>query len=263
MIHEKAIIESGASVGQDVSIGPFSMIEAGATVGDHCVIGPHVTIMKHVTLGPNCRVHAGAVIGDLPQDLGFKDGESFVRVGAGCTLREGVTIHRGTKPGTATELGEGCFLMAFSHCAHNVKLGNRVIMANGSLLGGYVEVGDGAFISGNCMVHQFCRVGRLAMLGGGGCASKDVPPFVTLRTCSFNEVLGLNVVGLRRAGVDSGQRKEIKQAFRTVYASGLNVSQAVEKIRGTFASGPALEFCEFIETSKRGICGGGGVEEVE
>lgn len=254
MIHETAVIDPGAELGGDVAVGPFSYIEAGVRVGDGCVIGPHVSILRYTTLGSNCKVHAGAVLGDLPQDKKFEDCESWVRIGADCVVREGVTIHRGTKPGTATEIGDDCFLMAFSHFAHNVKLGTGVIVANGALLGGYVEVGDRAFISGNSMMHQFVKVGRLAMLGGGCAVTKDVPPFCTLGPVSLNTIVGLNVVGMRRAGLTPEQRDEIRRAFKILYHSGLNVSQAAKRIRETFSSGPALEFCTFIEQSKRGIC---------
>ena len=260
MIHKTAVIDAGAELGRDVTVGPFSYIEADVRVGDGCVIGPHVSILRYTSLGANCRVHAGAVLGDLPQDTAFKQCESWARIGANCLIREGVTIHRGTKPGTVTEIGDDCFLMAFSHFAHNVRLGKGVIVANGALLGGYVEVGGRAFISGNCLIHQFVKVGRLAMLGGGSAASKDVPPFCTLRTLSLNTVAGLNVVGMRRANLSPEEREEIKRAFKILYKSGLNVSQSVEKIRETFTSGPALEFCAFIEESKRGICGFGEFE---
>jgi len=206
------------------------------------------------------------VLGDEPQDLGFGGGESEVHIGAGCVLREGVTIHRGTKPGTATEIGEGCYLMAFSHCAHNVRLGQRVIVANGALLAGYVEVGDRAFISGCVAVHQFARVGRLAMVSGGAMVSKDVPPFCTLRSAALNCVGGLNVVGLRRAGVEAPQRAEISRAFKLLFRSGLGARAAAAEIRRQFASGPALELAAFVESSKRGICrmrGGSAEADIE
>ena len=253
-IHPTAVIDSGARLGADVSVGPFAVIERQVEVGAGCVIGPHVTILPHTTLGPGCQVHAGAVLGDLPQDLGFKGDETWVRIGARCVSREGVTIHRGTKPGTATEVGDECFLMATAHLAHNVKLGSRVIIANGTMLGGYVQVGERAFISGAVVIHQFVRIGRLAMLGGQVGLSKDVPPFCTALSGVVNTVVGLNVVGMRRAGLGTAERQSIKEAFALLYRSGLNVSQAVERIRAAVPAGPALELAEFVAHSQRGIC---------
>jgi len=254
MIHQTAVIDPGAELGNGVSVGPFSYIDADVRVGDGCVVGPHVSIYRYTTLGSNSTVHAGAVLGDTPQDTGFDGCRSFVRIGSDCIVREGVTIHRGSKLDTVTEVSNECFLMAFSHLAHNVRLGKGVTVANGALLAGYVEVGEKVFISGNCAIHQFVKVGRLAMLGGGCGVSKDVPPFCTLPSVSFNAVGGLNTVGMRRAGLGSGERHQIKTAFKILYQSGLNVSQASQKIRETFSSGPALEICAFIEKSTRGIC---------
>jgi UDP-N-acetylglucosamine acyltransferase len=145
-------------------------------------------------------------------------------------------------------------LMAYAHCAHNVKLGHSVIVANGALLGGYVEVGAQAFVSGNVIIHQFTRVGRLAMVGGGSGLSKDVPPFCTVRPVALNRVAGLNVVGMRRAGLAAEERAAIKRAFTILYRSGLNTTQARLQIQARFQEGPALEFCDFIDTSQRGIC---------
>lgn len=262
-IHSTASVDSAAELGADVEIGPFAVVAAGARIGDGCRIGPHAVIFGGVRLGARCRVHAGAVLGDLPQDLSFRGAESFVEIAEECTIREGVTIHRGTKEGTVTRVGPRCFLMANSHLAHNVQLGERVILANGALLAGYVTVGDYAFISGNAAVHQFCRIGRLAMLGGGSCITKDCPPFCTVRTNSLNRVAGLNVIGLRRAGLDAATRLQIKQAYKLIYRSGLNVTQGLEAIRREFTSGPALEFANFIEGAARGICGVLRLEEGE
>ncbi len=253
-IHPSALIDDGAVLGEGVCVGPYAVIEAGAKLGKGCSIGPHVTVTGACELGSDCRVHAGAVIGDLPQDTAFKGGESFVRIGDGCTIREGVTIHRGTTPGSTTAIGDRCFLMAFSHFAHNVSVGDDVIVANGALLGGYVEVGNGVFISGNCLVHQFVRIGRLAMLGGGSGVSKDVPPFMTTRTLGFNRIAGMNVVGLRRSGVSAEERLQIKKAFTLLFRSGLNTSEAVKRISAELPEGPAAEICGFVEASERGIC---------
>lgn len=262
MIHPTATVDPAAELAAGVTVGPYAFIDRDTHVGEGCVIGPHAVLHRYTSLGPGCRVHAGAVLGDLPQDLAFQpDTVSYVRIGARCLIREGVTIHRGTKPDTVTEIGDDCFLMANSHLAHNVKLGRGVILVNGALLAGYVEVGDNAFISGNAVVHQFVRIGRLAMLGGLSGVSKDVPPFCTTRSGSVNTVVGLNVVGLRRAGFTPAQRQALRMAFKKLYLSDLNVSQALERIRADAVEPVVGEFCDFIEQSRRGICRLTGADE--
>lgn len=253
-IHPTAIVDSNAHLAPGVEVGPYSVIGADVVVGEDCRIGPHVVIHPHVHLGARCQVHAHVVLGDTPQDLVFKPVVSQVHIGDDCVLREGVTIHRGTKQGSKTVLGRGCYLMANSHLAHNVTLGEEVILANGVLLAGYVSVGDRAFLSGNAVVHQFVRIGRLAMLGGLSAISKDVPPFCMTRSGSLNLIVGLNIVGLRRAGFAPGQRKEVRRAFDLLYRAGLNVSQAIKKMSAEFTDGPALEFLTFIVESERGLC---------
>lgn len=253
-IHPTAVVDPGAKLGDNITIGAFAYVEAGTQLGDGCVLGPHVTILRHTTLGAGCRVHAGAVLGDLPQDLAYREAESYVRIGDNCVIRENVTIHRGTKAGSVTAVGHDCLLMAQSHLAHNVQVGNHVIVANGALLAGYVEVGDRAFISGNCLVHQFTRVGRLAMMSGASAVQKDVLPFCITRSVSPNTIMGLNVVGLRRAGFTPNDRRMLKQALMVIYNSGLNVSQAIDQLEQEFEAELIQELCEFIRGSKRGIC---------
>jgi UDP-N-acetylglucosamine acyltransferase len=253
-IHPTAVVDPGAVIGANVVVGPFAFIDRETQIGDGCIIGPHSVILRYTSLGQKCRVHACAVLGDLPQDLAFKDEPSYVKIGASCVLREGVTIHRGTKPGTSTVVGDNCFLMANSHLAHNVQLGNGVIIANGALLAGYVEVGERAFISGNAVIHQFVRIGRLAMLSGGSGIGKDVPPFCTTIGICRNRIAGLNVVGLRRAGIAPDERQAIRSAFKVLYRSGLNVSQALERIKSEYAQPAVQEVRAFVEASKRGIC---------
>lgn len=253
-IHSTAVVHPRAKLGDNVKVGPFAVIEEHAEIGDGCIIGAHVSVIGHTRVGEGCHIHAGAVIGDEPQDLGYKGEVSYVNIGKRCTFREYVTIHRGTKAGTVTEVGDECFLMAMVHLAHNVKLGNRVIIANGTMLGGYVEVGDRAFISGAVTVHQFVKIGRLAMVGGAAGLSKDVPPFCLVQSMGRNIVAGLNVVGMRRAGLTPDDRKAIKEAFRTLYQSGMNVSQAVIQMKAVFPDGPAAEFAAFIAQAHRGIC---------
>lgn len=254
MIHKTATIDKKAVIGSDVSIGPYSYIEGGVVIGDGCVIGPHVSIFKHTTIGDGCEVHAGAVLGDTPQDVGFGGDESYVRIGARCIIREGVTVHRGTKPGTITQTGDSCFLMAFSHLAHNVKLGNGVIVANGALLAGYVEVGDRAFISGNVVIHQFTKIGRLVMVGGSAGLSKDVPPFCLVDPLGANVIAGLNIVGLKRAGLSPEERRTIKTVYKLLYRSNLLVKDALEEIKKLNAGFLAEEIVTFVENSSRGIC---------
>lgn len=253
-IHSTAIIDPSARLGEGVRVGPYAVISADVTIGAGTVLGPHAVIHPHTTLGVNCQVHAHTSIGDTPQDLSFHGVISHTRIGDGVVIREGVTIHRGTKEGTATEVGDGCFLMANSHIAHNCKLGKNVILANGVLLAGYVEVGDGAFLSGNSMVHQFCRVGRLAMLSGGMGASCDVPPFCVTMMLSRNQLAGLNTVGLRRNGFSSDDRLHLRNAFHRLFLSDELMSEAVEKLQAEHASGPVRELADFIAASKRGVC---------
>lgn len=254
MIHPTAIVESGAQLGAGVQIGPYAYVAATARLGDGCILAPHAVVLGYTTLGARCKVHSGAVIGDLPQDLSFKDEPSYVVTGDDCTFREGVTIHRGTKPGTTTRIGSHVFMMANTHAAHNTEVGDRVIMANGALLGGYVTVGERCFLGGNAAVHQFCHIGRLAMVGALSFISKDLPPFCITLSSENSQVGGLNIVGLRRAGLTTAQRAQIKAAFNLVYRSGLNTTQAAERLRAETANPFAAEFAAFLAGAKRGIC---------
>ena len=253
-IHQMAIVEDGAKLGADVTIDAFSYIHAGAVIGDGSWIGPQAVIYGSTILGEECRVHAGVILGDTPQDLGFSGGKTYVRIGDRCTFREGVTIHKGTKEGSTTHVGNDCLFMANSHVAHNCVLGDNVILTNGALLGGYVEVGDGAFISANCLVHQFVRIGRLAMLGGNSGANKDVPPFCMIHPYGLNRLSGLNMVGLRRAQMTASERKELKESYRILFMSTTLQKEALARIRETMDSQAVLELCSFIEASKRGVC---------
>jgi UDP-N-acetylglucosamine acyltransferase len=254
-IHPTSAIEPGAKIGANVSIGPFCYIRHDVEIGDNCILDAHVTLLPYTSIGRDCHLHSHVVLGDLPQDLAFKDEPSYVRIGDNCTIREGVTIHRGTKAGTSTTVGNNCLLMAYSHLAHNVRLGNDIIVANGALLAGYVQVGDRAFISGNCLVHQFVSIGRLVMMAGGSAAQKDIPPFCMTRSTTLNKVMGLNTVGLRRAGFTSEQRLTLKRAFKILYQSNLLIPEALIKLETEFDSELVREICDFIKHSQRGIAG--------
>ena len=253
-IHDTAVVSPKARIADDVEVGPYSVISDSVEIGAGCSIGPHVTVCGFTKIGPGCEVHSGAVLGDTPQDTGFKDVESYVEIGANCIIREGVTVHRGTAEGSSTVVGDGCFLMAFSHIAHNVVLENDVIMANNSMLAGHVHIGEKVFISGGVGVHQFVRVGRMALLGANSVCGKDVPPFCMVEPCTWNGVKGLNVIGMRRAGMTAEERADVKRVFKTLYGSGLNVKQALEQI-DAMDNSAAREMAGFVRSSKRGICG--------
>jgi UDP-N-acetylglucosamine acyltransferase len=253
-IHSSAVIEPGAKIGVDVEIGPFCYVCNDVEIGDGCKLSSHVTILPHTKIGSGCNIHSNAVLGDLPQDVAFQEGISYVIIGNNCQIREGVTIHRGTKAGTVTKVGDDCMLMANSHLAHNVQLGNQVIVANGALLAGYVQVGDRAFISGNCLVHQFARVGKLVMMSGGSATQRDIPPFCMTRNQSADSVMGLNAIGMRRAGISSQDRLELKRAFKVLYKSGLLIPEALIKLQTEFDNAFVKEMCDFIQASQRGIC---------
>ncbi len=254
MIHPTAIVSPGAQLGTDVEMGPFSFVASTARIGDGCVLGPHAVVLEHTTLGARCKVHAGAVLGDLPQDLSFKNTPSYVVIGEDCVFREGVTVHRGTKPETTTRIGNHVFMMANSHAAHNTEVGDHVIMANGTLLAGYVTVGERCFFGGNSGIHQFCHIGRLAMVGASHIISKDLPPFCIAPSSGCSLVAGLNTVGLRRSGFNAEARAQIKQAFNLIYRSGLNTSQAEARLRTETGNPFATEFADFLANAKRGIC---------
>lgn len=253
-IHSTAVVESGARLGVGVKVGPFCYIQNDAQIGDGSELQSHVSVLAHTTLGRDCRVHAGAVLGGLPQDYGFKGDISYLRIGDACVFREGVTVNRGTKPGTVTVIGDRCMLMANAHCAHNTELGSDVTIANSTALAGYVTVGDRAFLSGSITIHQFVRIGRMAMLGLSAVLTKDVPPFCTVRPAMENGVGGLNIVGMRRAGMSPQDRAAVKDAFRIIYRSGLNVRQAVEVLEQGVLTPLAAEMLAFIRGSRRGIC---------
>ena len=251
-IHPKAHVDPRAKIGAGVRVGPFAVIDAEVELGDHCIVGPHVYLTGVTKIGANNKFHCGAVIGDAPQDLKYKDAPTRTRIGDNNVFREGVTVHRPTKLGEETIIGANNFLMANSHVAHNCVLGNHVIIANGALLAGHVEVQDRAFVSGNCAIHQFCRVGTLAMMQGGTTISKDLPPFTVAH--QMNIVCGLNVVGLRRAGYTSAERAELKQLYKFIFRTGVNFRPAIVQAKEQFTSAPCKVFLNFVADARRSIC---------
>lgn len=252
MIHPTAVIHPRATLHPSVQVGPFVVIDEGVEIGPECVIGPHVYITGVTTIGAQNRFHAGCVIGDAPQDLKYDGTPTGLRIGDNNVFREHFTAHRSTKPGEETIIGSDNFIMQHSHVAHNCIVGNHVILGGGALLAGHAVVEDRVFISGNCLVHQFTRIGTLAMMQGGAAASKDLPPFTT--ALHQNEICGLNIVGLRRAGFDAAQRLELKQAYHTFFRSGKNLTTALAEAKRRYTAGPARTLVEFIAAAKRGVC---------
>jgi UDP-N-acetylglucosamine acyltransferase len=254
MIHPTAIIDPGARLGSQVTVGPHVVIEGPAQIGDECEIQAHAVIAGHVILGSRNVIGYGAVVGGEPQDFAFRPQVcSAVHIGDGNRIREYCTIHRGSKENTATVIGDGCYLMGGAHLAHNVRLGDRVVVANNALLGGYVQVEEGVFIGGGCVFHQFIRVGRLAICQGASAFSKDIPPYTM--AAERNGVAGLNTVGMRRAGFSLEQRAEIKEAFALLYRRGMNVTQALAAARERTWGPEAQAFFEFVGAGKkRGFC---------
>ena len=252
-IHPTAIVSPSAQIGEDVEIGPCAIIGGEVTLGSGCVIQAHAVLENKVTMGTGNFVGYGTVIGAAPQDFAHKpEISSEVRIGDNNRIREYVTIHRGTKDGTATTVGNGCFLMVGTHLGHNVSLADNVIITNNCLLAGYVEVGEAAVLGGGSVFHPFMRIGRRAMIAGSSSFNNDIPPFVM---ANFRNLLvGINVIGLRRGGFGAQARMEIKRAFKLVYRSGLRVREALAEAERSEWGPEAREFFEFIRSSKRGTC---------
>ncbi|GIL05730.1 MAG: acyl-[acyl-carrier-protein]--UDP-N-acetylglucosamine O-acyltransferase [Betaproteobacteria bacterium] len=247
-IHPTATVDAGARLGEDIEIGPYAVIEADAEIGDGCTIAAHAVVKRHTRLGRGNRVYEHAVIGGEPQDLRFRACASFVTIGDGNVIREGVTIHRGSRAGGMTRIGDGCMLMATAHVAHDCELADGVIMANAAVLGGHVRVGERAFLSGLVGVHQFCRVGRLAMVASSARIVQNCLPFVITEGHPAR-ARALNVVGLRRAGFDSAALLELKRAFRLL-RSGLPLAEILAQM-DAMPSPLAREMAEFIRGCAR------------
>jgi UDP-N-acetylglucosamine acyltransferase len=260
-VHTTAIVSPDARLGRDVVVGPCAVIEERTVIGDGCEIRAHAVVKRYTTLGSGNRVHEGAVLGGEPQDLSFRDQETAVVVGDRNVIREGVTIHRSTKAGGSTVVGSDCFLMAYVHVAHDNRIGDRAVLANNVMLAGHVEVGERAFLGGGAGVHQFCRVGRLAMVGGNAGVVQDCLPFV-ITDGHPARARGLNVVGLRRAGVTAPQLRTLEEAYRLLLRSGLHLEPALEKMAAL--QDPLVdEMIAFVHGSKRGFAHAlrGGPEE--
>jgi UDP-N-acetylglucosamine acyltransferase len=253
-IHATALIDPLAEIHPDADIGPYVVVVGPVRVGPRTRVAAHATLMGGTEIGADNTIHSGAVIGDTPQDLAFNGEETYLRIGDRNVIREHVQIHRGTKPGSATVIGSDNFFMATSHVGHNCSVGDRVIVTNGAMLGGYVEVEDQAIVSGNCTVHQFVRVGRLAILRGLSRASRDVPPFCVMD--GTHTVRAINRVGLRRAGFSAAQIRALQNAFTLLFGRARNLRIALAELEGEPVSAEVRYLIDFIRASKRGVCFG-------
>jgi UDP-N-acetylglucosamine acyltransferase len=256
MIHPTAIVSSGAELGANVHVGPYAIVGPQVVIADDAEVASHALLEGLVMLGPRVRVGHGAVIGAEPQDLKFKrETPTGVRIGAGTVIREYVTIHRATQPEGWTEIGDECLLMATCHVAHDCRLGDGVIVINFAGLTGHCEVGDRATVGGYAGIVPFTRIGTFAYIGGCAKVNQDVPPFM-LADGNLATVRGVNVVGLRRAGVGPAERRALRGAYRLLYRSGLTPPAAVERIRHEVdLTAQVKELVAFVESAKRGILG--------
>ena len=250
--YPSAAVDATARIGSDVQIGPFCVVESDVTIGERCVLEGHVTVKSGTALGADNHVFEGAVLGGLPQHVHVPERPGKVVIGSGNTIRENVTVHRSLDAEAATAIGNNNLLMVSAHIAHDCQVGNHTILTNNVMLAGHVIVEDRAYMSGAAGVHQFCRIGTLAMVGGQAHMVKDVPPFVTIDGLS-SLVVGLNLVGLRRAGYTPEAIRQLKDAYRLIYRSGLTWAEVLKRLKVEFPEGPAARFYAFLSTTTRGI----------
>ena len=251
-----AYIHPGAKIATNAVVEPFTTIHNNVTIGSGTWIGSNVTIMEGARIGKNCRIFPGAVISAIPQDLKFDGEDSLAVIGDNTTIRECVTVNRGTKALGKTQIGNNCLIMATSHIAHDCIIGNNCILANGSVIAGHVTVGDHAILSGLVAVHQFIHIGAHAMVSGGALVRKDVPPYTKAgkEPLSF---IGINSIGLRRRGFTTEKIREIQNIFRILYQKNYNTTQALEKIEAEMeATKERDQIILFIKNSQRGIMKG-------
>ncbi|MCP4404801.1 MAG: acyl-ACP--UDP-N-acetylglucosamine O-acyltransferase [bacterium] len=256
-IHQRAVVHENATIGEDVTIGPFAVIGEDVTLGKGCEVGPNVVIDGWTEIGDRCKFFAGASIGSAPQDLKYRGEKTRLSVGDGCIFREYVTVNTGTvNDRGVTKLGKQCLMMAYSHVAHDCLLGDNVILANSVALSGHVTIEDYAIIGGICGVHQFVRIGAHSIVGGFSGLAQDVPPYMMV-SGERARVYGLNSIGLKRRNFSEDAMKALKKAYRILFRSKLSIKHAVERVRAEVPDLPEIQsLLHFIEHSERGICKG-------
>ena len=252
-IHVSAIIDPAATIGDNVDIGPFAIIGPNVTVGDGCRLGARVTLERNVLLGEGIQIGTGAVLGSPPQDLKYRDEETWVEIGDGTIIREYSTINRGTAASGKTTVGSRCFIMTYVHIAHDCHIGDGVAIANGSQLAGHVTIQDRAALSGLVAVHQFTTIGAHCFIGGATRVSQDIPPYVKA-VGNPVELYGLNSIGLQRSGFPPETIAALKRAYRLFFNSDFNLGQALDRARTELPAIPEVErFVEFVSSSQRGV----------
>lgn len=257
MMQEMSFIHPEAKIGANVEIGPFVYVDKNVEIGDGTVLMPHATILSGARIGKNVRIFPHAVIAAIPQDLKFRGEETTAVIGDNTTIRECATVNRGTASKGTTIVGSNCLIMAYSHIAHDCKVGNNIIIGNASQIAGEVEIDDWAILSGSVLVHQFCHIGGHVIIQGGSKVGKDVPPYVTAGRDPLNYV-GLNLVGLKRRGFTNEKIEHIQNIYRILYSTDLNTTQALQKIEEDIPNSEEKEYIvSFIKTAERGIikCG--------
>ena len=251
-IHPTAVVDSRAEIGENVAIGPFCVVEAGVVIGEGCTLEARCVVKSRSTLGKDNHVGEGAVIGGQAQHLQVNQPGGTLTIGDHNRFRENVTLHRGWANDATTIIGDHNLLMVGSHVGHDCRVGNHCIIVNHVLLGGHVTVEDRAYLGGGSAVHQFCRVGQLAMIGGMSRIVQDVPPFVMVEG-GISLIVGLNKVGLRRNGYSPADVLQLKEAYRVIYREGRRWSEVLEILQARFATGPAARYYEFLKQGKRGF----------
>ncbi len=254
MIHETAIIHPKAELDRDVNVGPYTIIGENVQIGAGTTIGPHSVIEPHVSIGPGCQIYQYAAIGAPPQSLKYQGEKTYVKIGPENIIREFVTIHRGSGfGGGLTEIGQRNFVMAYSHIAHDCRVGNEVVLSNNTTLGGHIIIGDHATVGGLVAVHQYVRIGEFAFVGGKAAVVKDIPPYM-IASGDRAKLHGLNTVGLKRQGFSNRTLSRLKKTYRLIFRIGLTLNEAIERVTAEVEQIPeVVRLIEFIKSSERGI----------
>lgn len=254
-IHSTAIVHRDAVIDETAEIGPYAVIDGAVRIGPNVRVYPHAYITGWTKIGAGSEIHPGAIVGHAPQDVAYTGAETYCKIGEKTIIREGASIHRGTDAGSTTVVGNRCFIMAGAHVAHNCVVEDDVTMVNTAALAGHVHVGQRAFIGGGAGIHQFVRIGSLAMIAGHAAQSMDAPPFLLLDV--KGRCVGVNSVGMRRAGLTREQRQDVKRAYRILYRSGRPFREAVEALADEVATDAGRNLLEFLrQPSRRGIAAG-------